>query len=94
MVHNHGTEDGEGLACPETRLPDGTLQGKCMARKSKSEIIEELQAKLELHDAPEIHNENTLFKVFAALRRLMDDELATCAINEMQNEGILFRERG
>lgn len=29
-VHNHGTEDGPGLACRETRLPDGSLRGACM----------------------------------------------------------------
>lgn len=28
-VHNHGTEDGPGLSCPET-LVDGKLRGKCM----------------------------------------------------------------
>jgi hypothetical protein len=29
-VHNHGSEDGEGLACPETRLPGGQLKGRCL----------------------------------------------------------------
>jgi hypothetical protein len=29
-VHNHGSEEGEGLACPETRLSDGSLKGRCL----------------------------------------------------------------
>jgi hypothetical protein len=29
-VHNHGSEDGPGLACRETRQPDGRLRGECM----------------------------------------------------------------
>jgi hypothetical protein len=29
-VHNHGTEDGPGLACRETRQPDGSLKGECL----------------------------------------------------------------
>ena len=29
-VHDHGPEDGPGLACNETRLPDGTLRGACL----------------------------------------------------------------
>jgi len=30
VVHNHGAEEGEGLACPETRLLGGNLMGKCV----------------------------------------------------------------
>lgn len=30
MIHNHGSEDGEGLGCPELRRPDGSLKGKCL----------------------------------------------------------------
>jgi len=29
VVHNHGTEDGPGLACPERRTADGALRGAC-----------------------------------------------------------------
>lgn len=32
-VHNHGTEDGPGLACKETRQPDGSLRGACLPTK-------------------------------------------------------------
>jgi hypothetical protein len=32
-VHNHGTEEGEGLACPELRLPSGRLKGKCLLQE-------------------------------------------------------------
>lgn len=28
-VHNHGPEEGAGLACNESRLPDGSLLGAC-----------------------------------------------------------------
>jgi hypothetical protein len=28
-VHNHGTEDGPGLSCPEQWI-DGKLRGRCM----------------------------------------------------------------
>lgn len=38
--------------------------------------------------------EETLFKVFKALRRTgLDEDGATNAIAEMQNDGILFREK-
>lgn len=30
MIHNHGSEEGEGLACPELRLPSGQRRGKCL----------------------------------------------------------------
>ena len=29
-VHNHGTDDGRGLACGEYRTADGTLRGRCL----------------------------------------------------------------
>lgn len=29
-VHNHGTEEGKGLLCPERRLEDGALRGQCL----------------------------------------------------------------
>lgn len=29
-VHNHGAEEGAGLACNELRLPDGSLRGACI----------------------------------------------------------------
>lgn len=29
-VHNHGTEDGPGLACNEVRLADGNRIGTCL----------------------------------------------------------------
>lgn len=39
-------------------------------------------------------DEATLFKVFSALRKSgLEDHQADDAINEMQNAGILFRER-
>lgn len=41
----------------------------------------------------DVFNEMTLYKVFHALRRVMDNDMAEAAINEMQNAGILFRER-
>lgn len=44
--------------------------------------------------ARETYNEQTLFKVFNALRRTgLPERVAQDAITEMQNEGILFRER-
>lgn len=43
---------------------------------------------------PEHFTENTLFKVYDALRKVgMDETQARDAISEMQNAGILFRER-
>lgn len=42
----------------------------------------------------EFHDEDTLFKVYDALRRTgLDEQQARHAIMEMQNVGILFRER-
>ena len=44
---------------------------------------------------PETHTEDTLFKVRRALLGSgLSEQTVTVAINEMQNEGILFRERG
>jgi len=41
------------------------------------------------------HNEFTLFKVYSALAKVgISSQTARDAINEMQNAGILFRERG
>lgn len=31
IVHIHGPEEGRGLACNESLLPDGSLRGACMA---------------------------------------------------------------
>lgn len=45
----------------------------------------------------EIHNEQTLFKVRRAIRQALPDPFkfwCNDIINEMQNSGILFRERG
>jgi len=40
------------------------------------------------------HDENTIIKVFSALCRAgLSDQQVSDAITEMQNEGILFRER-
>lgn len=30
MVHNHGPEDGPGLACNEALMPDGSRRGACL----------------------------------------------------------------
>jgi len=30
VIHNHGPEEGAGLACNVTRLPDGSLRGDCL----------------------------------------------------------------
>lgn len=30
FVHNHGPDEGPGLACPESPLPDGRKQGECV----------------------------------------------------------------
>ena len=35
-VHNHGPEDGPGLACPET-VVDGQLRGQCMNHRPFTE---------------------------------------------------------
>jgi hypothetical protein len=32
-MHNHGSEEGEGLACPELRLPSGQRKGKCLLQE-------------------------------------------------------------
>jgi hypothetical protein len=32
-VHNHGPEEGPGLACNESRLSDGSLRGACLDEK-------------------------------------------------------------
>jgi len=30
MIHNHGSEEGPGLACNELLLPDGSIRGACI----------------------------------------------------------------
>lgn len=47
-------------------------------------------------EVEEIYTEETINKVFRAIKRGADisDEQIEDIINEMQNEGILFRERG
>lgn len=41
-VHNHGPEEGAGLSCNESRLPDGSLKGACMSdERTLSEVIRE-----------------------------------------------------
>lgn len=47
----------------------------------------------EAEETGEYHDENTLFTVFQALRRHMSESQATLAIHDMQNAGILFRQR-
>jgi hypothetical protein len=43
----------------------------------------------------EKHDDQTMSKVFHALKRIVeDDDTVLDAINEMLNDGILFRERG
>lgn len=32
MMHNHGPEEGDGLACNELLLADGTKAGACLVR--------------------------------------------------------------
>lgn len=39
-VHNHGSEEGEGLECPELRLPDGSLKGRCLMKCRASKCRE------------------------------------------------------
>lgn len=36
-VHNHGSEEGEGLACNESKSEDGTLRGACMKDEDSTE---------------------------------------------------------
>lgn len=40
-VHNHGPEEGVGLACNESRLPDGSLRGACtMPEQNDKKILD------------------------------------------------------
>lgn len=32
MIHNHGPEEGAGLACNEIRRSDGSVRGACMSQ--------------------------------------------------------------
>ena len=29
-MHNHGTEEGPGLSCPEIKMDDGVIRGACL----------------------------------------------------------------
>lgn len=41
-VHNHGPEDGPGLACPERRVggPSGRLRGKCLEAVGAEGVVQ------------------------------------------------------
>lgn len=53
-----------------------------------------VNADSEGEERPEFYNDGTMFKVYQALRRAgLSEPQALNAINEMQNDGILFRER-
>jgi hypothetical protein len=39
-VHNHGSEEGEGLACPELRLPSGELKGRCLMNSLQNDPLD------------------------------------------------------
>lgn len=38
-VHNHGTEEGKGLLCPERRLADSALRGQCLDLFVKMPVV-------------------------------------------------------
>lgn len=75
----HGTVHKTCRCIKEHRIPCPTPD-KCKSNKEDS--------KEDLH-----YDEDTLFKVREALH-MLDDQQFTDAISEMQNAGILFRERG
>ncbi len=41
MIHNHGAEEGEGLACNEFRLPDGSIMGACLLTQYDVMVVAE-----------------------------------------------------
>jgi len=41
FVHNHGTEDGAGLACPEVVATDGQLAGACILDQGLADLASE-----------------------------------------------------
>lgn len=52
------------------------------------------EEKAEIPEDTEYYNEETLFKVYESLRRSgLSDSACRSAVNQMQNDGILFRER-
>jgi hypothetical protein len=50
-VHNHGTEDGPGLACREYRLSDGTLRGRCLNETALPEAVTPERGAYEIYDS-------------------------------------------
>lgn len=69
--------------------PNGGLRKLMRTYLTKeAKAAKKIQAELDHFD------DMTLYKVFLALRRSgLEDYQADAAINEMQNDGILFRER-
>jgi hypothetical protein len=81
MVHNHRPDEGRGLDCPETRLPDGTLRGACLSPRIKvrkingvkgSEAIPPMWATIYRHPThgPVIHVSQTHADAIATTDRI------------------------
>lgn len=58
-----------------------------------SQVLEEIDDDRIETEPGEYYDESTLFKVFQALRNLLSEDDCKIAIQDMQNAGILFRER-
>lgn len=70
MVHNHGTEDGPGLACEEIRLPDNSLRGACIITPvEKMSVILEKQAWLKKTMEQHINTTTNIIREFRTLSR-------------------------
>jgi hypothetical protein len=67
-VHNHGTEEGAGLACREFRLSNGSIQGACMmSPEERMAGIVEKQAELKTLMERHILASTTILREFRNL---------------------------
>jgi hypothetical protein len=69
-VHNHGTEEGKGLACRE-RMVNGTLKGECMTDDNlRDRIAAVLIEAAEFRGVYQLHNPDMRFLADAVIEAL------------------------
>lgn len=64
-VHNHGSEEGEGLSCAEVELSDGSIRGMCLIKEGLNLSLKKAVLELYYADALE-HGEELKYSFMDA----------------------------
>lgn len=60
-VHNHGSEEGAGLICNESRLPDGSCRGACMSSEPHEKLLQQaVEAVQESYGRPPVEKDDSI----------------------------------